>query len=195
MKLRERTRDWLVSAVLLTVVGALVVVGWLSRDAAGSPVPAPLAGERAPSLALPTIDGRGLSLDTLRGHVVLLNIWATWCGPCRQEMPSIERLYRRHRDRGLRVVSVAVDDHPGERQPDGRIVGPVSQFMERYGLTFPVAVDPTGGTEARFGTQYLPTTVLIDRAGRIRSKEVGGRTWDTPPQADLVESLLEERNR
>jgi peroxiredoxin len=107
-------------------------------------------------------------------------------------MPSLQRVYERFAGRGLEVLAVAVDDLPGQRQPDGRIVGLVSEFVEEYGLTFPVAIDPTGATERRFGTDYLPTTVLVDRDGRIRATEIGGRDWDQEPYIGMIESLLEE---
>lgn len=104
----------------------------------------------------------------------------------------MQQVYEQHGGRGLEIVAVAVDDQPGVRQPDGRIEGLVSEFVERYGLTFPVVVDPTGETERRFDTEYLPTTFLIDRQGRIRAREVGGRFWDQEPYIDMVRSLLEE---
>lgn len=104
----------------------------------------------------------------------------------------MQRVYDEHRDEGLEILAVAVDDQPGIRQPDGRIEGLVSEFVDRLGLSFPVVVDPTGDTERRFDTQYLPTTFLIDREGRVRAREVGGRFWDEEPYIDMVESLLEE---
>lgn len=122
----------------------------------------------------------------------MLNIWATWCPPCLREMPSMQKVYEEHRDNGFEIMAVAVDEDPGIRQPDGRVVGLVSEFVDRLGITFPVVLDPTGNTEAVFGTEYLPTTILIDREGRIRVREVGGRFWDQEPFIDMVESLLEE---
>lgn len=190
MALGERTRDWVVTGAFLGVVGALVAVGWATREAGGyAPV---TRGQPAPPLTLDRIDGGTLSLADLRGKVVLLNIWATWCVPCRVEMPSIQRVYEEYRDQGLEVVAVAVDDRPGARQEDGSIRGLVSDYVERQGLTFPVVVDPTGGTERLYGVSALPTTFLIDRDGRIRVRELGGRYWDRPPQVDMIRSLLEE---
>lgn len=189
MKGGERARDWLVTGGFLAVVAILVMVGWPNREPA---VTLPVGGE-APSLVLPRIDGDTASLTAYRGRVVLVNIWATWCPPCLKEMPSIEAAYRAYAADGLEVLAVAVDDVPGRRVEGGAIRGRVSAFVDRLGLTFPVAVDPTGGTERRFGTEYLPTTVLIDRHGRIRAKEVGGRFWDREPYADMIESLLKEK--
>lgn len=188
MSLSERTRDFLVAGAFLAIVGGLVTVGWVGRETG----PALERGQPAPAMELPRINGETATLASLRGQPVVVNIWATWCGPCVREMPALQRVYERYRDQGLEVVAVAVDDHPGERQPDGRIVGLVSEFVDRYGLTFPVAVDPTGDTERRFGTEYLPTTVLIDRAGRVRGKEIGARAWDEAPYIDMIQALVEE---
>jgi peroxiredoxin len=188
MALSERVGDRLVVVVSLLVVGALVGLGWLVRDRPAVAVP----GDPAPPLDLPLIDGGGADLEAYRGQVVLLNIWATWCPPCVHELPSMQRLYETYADRGLVVLAVAVDAEPGEPGPDGRIEGVVSRFAQRLGLTFPIAVDPTGDTERRLGVTQLPTTVLIDRSGRIRVREVGGRFWDREPHVNRIVSLLEE---
>lgn len=188
MTLSGRARDLVLASAFLFLVGGLILVGWARGDAESSlDRLAP-----APAMALPRIDGGTATLAALRGRVVVVNIWATWCPPCVREMPSLQRVYERYGDQGLEVLAIAVDDRPGERQPDGRIEGLVSEFVEEYGLTFPVAVDPTGNTEARFGTEYLPTTVLIDREGWIRVREIGGRDWDQDPYIGMIESLLEE---
>ena len=186
----ERARDFLVTGAFLALVGGLVAVGWLTREGAGyAPV---TRGEEAPPITLDRIDGGTLGLAELRGKVVMLNIWATWCAPCRVEMPSMQRVYERFRDHGFEVVAVAVDDRPGLRQPDGTIRGLVSDFVEQHGLTFPIVVDPTGDTERLYGVSALPTTFLIDRNGRIRVREVGGRYWDREPQVEMIRSLMEE---
>jgi thiol-disulfide isomerase/thioredoxin len=187
MALSERARDWLITAVFAVVVVALVTLGWLGRQR-----PPPVAGEPAPELRLPRIDGGVVELSGYRGRVVMVNIWATWCPPCITELPSMQRTYEAYADQGLEILAVAVDQRPGERQPDGRIVGVVSEFAERFGLTFEVVVDPTGGTERLLGVNYLPTTLLVDRQGRIRAREVGGRYWDTEPYIEMIEALLEE---
>lgn len=190
MRLSERARDLLVTGGFLGLVGALVAVGWLTREEAGyAPV---TRGEAAPEITLSRIDGGTLSLSELRGKVVMLNIWATWCAPCRVEMPSMQTVYEQLGDEGFEVLAVAVDDDPGLRQSDGRIEGIVSDFVDQLGLTFPVVVDPTGDTERLYGVDALPTTFLIDRTGRIRVREIGGRFWDREPHLDMIRSLLEE---
>ena len=185
----ERARDWIITGLFLTAIGVLVAVGWLTRD----PVMALAVGREAPPLTLPRLEGGRASLADYRGQVVMLNIWATWCPPCLREMPSMQAVYEAYAGDGLEILAVAVDDVPGERQPDGAITGKVSEFVERLGVTFPVLLDPTGGTERLFRTEYLPTTVLIDRQGRIRAHEVGGRAWDREPYIDMIESLLKEK--
>ena len=201
MTVSRRTRDFVLAGVFLAAVGGLVTIGWVGSDAGVEPVPAPAPqrgarglpdGTMAPSLELPRINGDTAVLAEYRGRPVIVNIWATWCPPCVREMPSLQRVYERYREEGLEVLAVAVDDLPGERQPDGRIEGLVSRFVDEYGLTFPVAIDPTGRTEQRFGTEFLPTTVLIGRDGRIRTTEVGGRAWDEPPYLNMIQVLMEE---
>lgn len=190
MRLSERARDWLVTGAFLGIVGGLVVIGWLGREDRGfAPV---TRGEMAPPIELPRLEGGTLALADLRGRVVMLNIWATWCGPCRLEMPSMQTVYEDMKDQGFEVVAVAVDDQPGLRQPDGSVRGVVSEFVGQLGLTFPIVLDPTGGTERLYGVDALPTTFLIDREGRIRYREVGGRYWDREPYIDLIRTLLEE---
>jgi cytochrome c biogenesis protein CcmG, thiol:disulfide interchange protein DsbE len=186
--LNERRRDWLLTAGFLLVVGGLVAVGWLTR---GSVRPV-LAGDPAPELRLALVNGDSASLADYRGQVVMLNIWATWCPPCITELPSMQRVYEAYADQGLEILAVAVDAVPGERQADGRVVGVVSAFVDRFGLTFPVALDPTGGTERLLEVNHLPTTFLIDREGRIRVREVGGRYWDAETNIEMIEALLGE---
>ncbi|MFW5947932.1 MAG: TlpA family protein disulfide reductase [Gemmatimonadota bacterium] len=186
MQLSHRVRDFVIAGGFLALVAGLAGLAWTGADAPTLPVLEP-----APALALPRIDGGTTRLASLRGRPVVVNIWATWCTPCVREMPSLQRVYERYRDEGLEIVAVAVDIEPGERRADGRIAGVVSAFVEEHGLTFPVVVDPSGTTEQEFGTEYLPTTVLIDRQGRIRVREIGARDWDQEPAVDMIRALME----
>lgn len=188
MALSERGRDWLVASAFVAVIAGLVALGWVTRERPAAHAP----GALAPALRLPLLEGDTADLAGYRGRVVLLNLWATWCPPCITELPSMQRVYEAYADDGLVILAVAVDALPGERQADGRIVGVVSEFVDRFGLTFDVALDPTGGTERLLGVNYLPTTFLIDRDGRIRVREVGGRYWDGAPYVEMIESLLGE---
>jgi cytochrome c biogenesis protein CcmG, thiol:disulfide interchange protein DsbE len=119
----------------------------------------------APELTLEDIAGNSTSLADYRGQVVLVNLWATWCPPCKEEMPALETYYRRHRDDGF--VIIAVND--GDPTPD------VVRFVEDYGLSFPVWLDPTYiATEQAFKTLNLPSSFVIDRQGQSVLSWVGG---------------------
>ena len=120
------------------------------------------------------------SLSALKGKVVFLNFWATWCGPCRDEMPSMEVLYNRFKDKGLEILAVNCE----EGQED------VIAFMKNYGLTFPALLDEDGRVNGAYGIQAIPTTFLIDRNGRIILRLVGSINWDTEKIHAAIESLL-----
>lgn len=119
----------------------------------------------APELSLTDTHGDSRSLADYRGQVVLVNLWATWCPPCKEEMPALQSFYNRHRDQGF--VVIAIND--GDPTPD------VLQFVEDYKLTFPVWLDPTYiATKQAFKTLNLPSSFVIDRNGMIRLQWVGG---------------------
>jgi len=159
-----------------------VGLGWLSRDHFS----APESGEAAPLFVARDLNGDTVRLQDYAGRVILLNVWATWCPPCRKEMPSLERLHEQLGKRGLSVLAVSVDE---SAQPEGTRAM-VQRFVEQYGLRFPVLLDPAGHVEDLYGVDALPTTFLIDRDGRIRKTVVGGTEWDQPPYSDLVRNLL-----
>jgi len=119
----------------------------------------------APELALHSLDGKPVSLTAYRGQVVLVNLWATWCPPCKEEMPALESYYRKHAKDGFSVVAVN----------DGDPTSDVEQFVEDYQLTFPVWLDPTYiGTTKAFKTLNLPSSYVINRDGQVVLSWVGG---------------------
>jgi peroxiredoxin len=117
--------------------------------------------ERMPTFGLRDTAGREVSSAEYRGKVVLLDFWATWCAPCRREMPGYEGLYLRYKDRGFAVVGIAADS-------DARVV---SRFAKKLGITYPLLIN--GMDVQRYGVDGLPTTILIDGSGLIREKIVG----------------------
>lgn len=145
-----------------------------------NPVDPPIV---APDFSLPDMDGKEHGLQGLRGRVVLLNFWATWCPPCRREMPSMQRLYDRYRDRGLVVVAVNQWESPDL----------VFQFTGNLAVdpTFPILFDRDSRTAESYAVKGLPTTFLLDREGRIRFQAIGGREFDHPDVGSLVEALLD----
>jgi thiol-disulfide isomerase/thioredoxin len=184
-------------SALHRVLGPLVLLGWLllvvgceSRPgrAQGAdqdpfkqldltrvtpPTPAPVFTVLSPA-------GRSLSLTDVKGSVVLLNFWATWCPPCREEMPSMERLYQRYRDRGFTVLALSID----------RNLAAVPPFVEGFRLTFPIGLAAKTAVAELYRVRALPTTVLIDRAGQVIAGAAGARDWDSPAAHAVVETLL-----
>ncbi len=143
----------------------------------------PQAPVDAPPLRLHDADGRLVDLAGLRGKLVFLNFWATWCVPCRREMPAMERLHRAYAERGLAVVAVNVKESPRE----------VKAFMEQMGLTFSAPLDPDGAVARSFGVRALPVTYLVDRDGKILWKAQGRREWDAGPGRAYFERVLAAR--
>lgn len=141
-------------------------------------------GSNAPSFdAVNLRTGLPSGLADYRGRVILLNIWATWCQPCRVEMPALERLSRTLRDTDFRVVAVSVDVSDSAT---------VSAFARELGVTFDLLHDPTRRIEQRYQTTGVPETFVIDRHGVIVKKVIGAVSWDSPVNENLVRRLLNE---
>jgi len=119
---------------------------------------------------LPLLDGSSASLSSLKkGKVVILNFWATWCPPCRAEMPSMETLYNRYKDKGLEILAVDI----------GENAQTVRQFIQRNNYTFPILLDTARQTSSIYGIEAIPTTFIISREGKIIGRVVGSIKWDT----------------
>ena len=174
-------RQWaLVAGIVAALGGGL----WVGVRVAGADLAQVQVGSPAPDFRATTLDqsARVKTLADYRGQVVLLNLWATWCGPCVVEMPSIQRLYDRFREAGLKVVAVAVDD-PGFEE---RIL----DFVAERGFTFEILHEGTGTIEATFQTSGIPATFLIARDGRIRKLQLGAADWDSAANRAVVAQLL-----
>jgi peroxiredoxin len=129
-----------------------------------------------------TVKGQAVSLAELRGRVVLLNFWASWCAECRPEMPMFERLHREFAAQGLTVLGMNFDEEPQTIQP----------YARDLGLTFPLVLDPQGDIARAYGVIGLPTTLLIGRDGRPVALAVGPRVWDSTEARTLIRVLLAE---
>ncbi len=127
------------------------------------------------------LEGNSTDLTQFQGKIVLLNFWATWCGPCKKEMAPMEVLYRQFKDRGLTIVAVSLDQGG---------VKVVRSFVQKKGLTFPVLIDTAGKAKSTYRITSLPTTFLIDQDGRIIGKSLGPRDWASEGAFALMESLL-----
>jgi peroxiredoxin len=135
----------------------------------------------APDFAVPDLHGQAVRLSAYRGRVVLVNLWASWCEPCREEMPSMEKLYERLKDRGFELLAVSQDE-------TGPV--PVREFVDELKLTFPVLVDPDRQVGDRYGVWGYPESFLIDREGRVVEHVIGPRDWAAPDQVAAIEGLL-----
>jgi len=169
--------------VIIAVLGGLI---WANRGRF-----APLdVGSRAPDYSAFTLDGDTVSLAAYHGDVTVLNIWATWCRPCVKEMPALERLHQQLGGAGLRIVAVSVDAPSGGFGALGQPGGDVRAFTEQFGLTFDILHDPSGRIQSAYQVHGLPTTFIIDRAGRIHRKILGIREWDGPEYVDSLRTLM-----
>jgi len=126
-------------------------------------------------------DNRPLNLADFKGKVVFLNFWATWCKPCEEEMPGMERLYQRYKDKGLVVLAISED-------ADG--AGAVAPFVKKHRLTFPIGLDPKMTLAGAYGVWALPSTFIIDRQGNRAHFANGPREWDGSAARDFFESML-----
>lgn len=165
-------------------IAALAVVAavlWFPRIRVPDPVG---VGFRAPEFAARRLDDAThvVRLSDYRGSVVLLNVWATWCDPCRREMPSIEKLYQELGPKGFRVVAVSIDDGGAEAD--------IRDFAREYRLTFDILHDPTGGIQRTYQLIGVPESFLIDKDGVVRKKTFE-TDWYSPENRDLVARLLD----
>ncbi|MGQ0810129.1 MAG: redoxin domain-containing protein [Nitrospiraceae bacterium] len=138
-------------------------------------------GDEAPAFQLRDLDGVIISLDQLRGRVVLVNFWATWCGPCKVEMPAMETLYRSFRRQDFEILAVSTD-------AQGAAV--TRPFQQEMGFTFPILHDADFRIGLTYGARTLPMTFLIDRRGIIRHRIFGARDWQSPDALHLIQSMI-----
>jgi len=176
-------QQWRVVAAIVTVLGGALWFGsyMLKDELVGVDV-----GSKAPNFSGATITGtvRSKSLADYKGKVVLLNVWATWCGPCRTEMPSIEALHKALGPQGLHVVAVSIDD-PGKADD-------IRKFLKDFGLTFEVLHDSTQAIQGAYQTTGVPETFIIAADGTIRKKVIAAADWNSAPNRALITQLLKD---
>jgi cytochrome c biogenesis protein CcmG, thiol:disulfide interchange protein DsbE len=141
-------------------------------------------GDAAPAYAARTLAGEPATLAGYRGRPVLLNVWATWCHPCREEIPALEVLHREYAPAGLAVVGVSIDQGGQDAQ--------IRDFLAEYGASYPVWLDPAGDVQSTFSTIGVPTTYLIGPTGTVLWKHVGPVRDDDPELRRLIEASLAE---
>lgn len=174
-------RQWLVVGVVtLFLAGGAVTATKILRDELGSVA----VGSRAPTFRAVTVDStpQARTLSDYAGKVVLLNIWATWCGPCRVEMPSMEALHRDFAPRGLSIVAVSIDQIAGPPQ--------IREFARELGLTFDILHDSAQAIVRDYQVRGYPQSFVIGRDGTIRRKVIGAEDWSSPANRGLMTALL-----
>jgi len=182
--LKDARRWW-----AFTLTTLLIGLGWTwasrvpSTVAGARQIPSPREGFPAPDFSLDTLGGELATLSAYRGQVVIVNLWASWCGPCRAEMPALQNVYAAHRERGIEVLAVNSTFQDSEADAQA--------FAQNLGLTFPILLDREGAVSRRYLLRALPSTFFIDRQGVIRSVIVGGPMSEAVIQSK-IEPLLQE---
>jgi len=168
----KRGLNWLLVLVIFTGIGVLV---WMALP------PAPVTvsrGDQSTDFTLPDLQGVMHSLP--KGEVVLLNFWATWCPPCRREIPSMASLYNKYASRGLNIIAVSID----KRRND------LISFMKEYPIPFQVLHDADGSVSHSYGVYRYPESFLLDRHGTVLQHVVGATNWMSEPMLHTIDSML-----
>ena len=159
--MNRNTRYWVRRGLMILMAG---MIGFaLYQPVEGTKEKGPVVGSQAPDFQLETLDGKSLRLSDLRGKGVLVNFWATWCKPCREEMPAIQKMYEKYRDRGFEVVAVNIAETPVA----------VQGFTRQLGLTFPVVLDRDRQVTKLYQVGPIPTSFFVRPNGTIAHKVVG----------------------
>ena len=166
-----RIRSCKIKSVVLLLLGL-----------AALPAAAVAPEQPAPDFTLKSLEGTNLRLEEFRGQVVLINFWASWCGPCRQEMPVLDRLHQRYADTGFAVLGVNVE---GEE-------GPARELLAKVPVTFPVLIDEGQRVSELYGLEAMPSTVVVDRDGVVRFVHHGYRPGDEAGYVEMVKQLIGE---
>jgi peroxiredoxin len=172
---RSRAVVVLTAATILALVFGIV---WM-QSSKYEPL---TVGKVAPDFDLPDLEDTYVRLSDFRGKVVFLNFWATWCKPCREEMPSMEVLYRNFKQDGLVVLAVSIDRVTTKQE--------IPPFVKSLNLTFPVLIDSWGQTDKRYKLMGVPETYIIDQQGILREKVIGPRDWTRLDNLEMVTALL-----
>ncbi len=158
--------------------GMLVVALSLTLPLQASDVSGP-----APDFTLTSRDGQTVTLSDLKGQVVMINFWATWCGPCRQEMPLLEQLYSRYESLGFTLLGVNVEEHSKD----------AAVFLKETPVTFPILFDPENGVSKLYDVSAMPSTVLVDRSGNVRFLHHGYQPGYENEYQNQIRTLVRER--
>ena len=142
-----------------------------------------VAGLPAPNFSFPGLDGKVISLADYKGKVVLLNIWATWCPPCVEEMPSMQKLYKELKGEAFEILAVSIDASGAKD---------VALFMKKYKLSFPALLNPEGTIKGLYGVTGIPESFIINKEGIVEKKIIGPRDWAAPKAIRFFRYLIQK---
>ena len=182
----RRKRRWEIVMLISLLAGIVWTVFSRVPSAIGAPLsssPSPREGFLAPDFSLDTLQGEKITLSHLRGKIVVVNFWATWCLPCRKETPALEKAFEQYKDSGMVILGVNLTDQDS--------VSEVESFVQEFKLTYPILLDRDGNISNLYQIQGLPMTFFINREGIIRTLVVGGPMSDTFIRSK-IETLLKE---
>ena len=178
-----KTKKFNYRAVVLVflVVAAVVIMFALKQNNPYLKFSPLRVGQPAPDFTLPGLDGKMVSLSDYRGHVVLVNVWATWCPPCVDEMPSMERLYQELKDENFEIVAISIDAMGAEA---------VASFMEKNNLNFAALLDPEGTIKSVYQITGVPESFIVNKKGILVEKIIGPRNWAAPEVVKYFRDLI-----
>jgi peroxiredoxin len=165
------------TATLLKRCAMAAIVVASTAFAAGGDASGP-----APAFTLTNLGGQASGLSAYKGQVVMVNFWATWCGPCQQEMPLLDQMYQKYKPAGFTLIGINVDKE----------APPVKQLLERKPVSFPVLLDPANQVSKAYHVDEMPSSVIIDRKGQIRYVHRGYKPGDENEYQDLIRKLIRE---
>ena len=166
----KRCMSWTKTVVFAVIALAAANVGAVTLQ------------QDAPDFTLKSLEGSNLRLNEYRGQVVLINFWASWCGPCRQEMPLLDRLHSRYEDTGFAVLGVNVEG----------VVEPAMDIVQKTNVTFPILIDDGQRVSELYNLQAMPSTVVVDRDGVVRYIHLGYKPGDEAKYVEVVKELIRE---
>lgn len=161
----------------------ILLVAALAVLAQGGIAASDLTGQSAPDFALKSATGENLRLSEYRGDVVMINFWATWCGPCRKEMPLLEQIQKKYAPLGFTMLGVNVEEDTTMMEA----------FLKDVPVTFPILLDPANGVSKLYDVAAMPSTVIVDRKGNVRYLHQGYKPGDESRYQDMIRQLIRER--
>jgi peroxiredoxin len=172
------------SVVLIVLVGISFTAGGGGEDLFSKIRINPVKGDKkAPDFSLKDIYGKKVEIKQFKGKIIFLNFWATWCGPCKEEFPSLEVLHQHFKEKNFVLLTISVD-YEGLK--------PVKEFINKHHYTFPVLLDPNCEVLDLFEVKGIPTTFIIDKKGRMIGRAIGPRDWKNPEVFSLINLLIEK---